>query len=164
MPAVKDSITMNVNTTRFGQVQVEEARVIHFPKGLLGFSKYQDYVLIESGDEGRPEEESFFWWLQSVDLPDLAFVVTDPSLFVSTYKVPIHAEQMLGLGIESIDQAQVFVVVNKREHMLTGNLQGPLVINVGQRRGEQLDLSDRRFTTRVPLLEIRTAVPQAASA
>lgn len=154
---------MRINTTRFGEVEVEDARVIHFPKGLLGFGKYKDYVLIESGDDNAAEE-SFFWWLQSVDLPELAFVVTDPCLFVSTYKVPIHAEQMQGLGLESIDDAQVFVIVNKRDHMLTGNLQGPLVVNVGERVGEQLVLSDRRFTTRVPLMEIRTAVPQAASA
>jgi flagellar assembly factor FliW len=131
---------------------------------MLGFSKYQRYVLIESGDITRPNEQSTFWWLQSADLPDLAFVVTDPSLFVPTYKVPIHHDQMAALGIQSIDEAQVFVVVNKRDNLLTGNLQGPLVINVADRVGEQLVLSDRRFTTRVPLIELPSAVPQLASA
>ncbi|MEM1108308.1 MAG: flagellar assembly protein FliW [Planctomycetota bacterium] len=157
---------MKIQTTRFGEVEVEDSRVISFPKGLLGFPKYRDYVLIESGDQTRPEEESNFWWLQSVDLPELAFVVTDPTLFVSTYKVPIHPEQMLGLGLSSIDDAQVFVIVNKRGHVLTGNLQGPLVVNVGSRCGEQLVLSDRRFTTRVPLIEIQQQqeAPAAMSA
>lgn len=153
---------MNIQTTRFGEVQVEDTRVIRFPKGLLGFPKYQDYVLIESGDQDRPNEESNFWWLQSISLPELAFVVTDPTLFVSTYKVPIHAEQMLGLGLGSIDDAQVFVIVNKRGNVLTGNLQGPLVVNVGSRCGEQLVLSDRRFTTRVPLVELQQEAPVAA--
>ena len=155
---------MKIQTTRFGEVEVEDTRVIRFPKGLLGFSKYQRYVLIESGDAARPNEDSTFWWLQSVDLPELAFVVTDPALFVSTYKVPIHAEQMQALGLNSIDDAQVFVIVNKRDQVLTGNLQGPLVVNVGSRCGEQLVLSDRRFTTRVPLMDIRTPEPQAIPA
>lgn len=155
---------MKIQTTRFGEVDVEEARVIRFPKGLLGFSKYRDYVLIESGDSTRPNDDSYFWWLQSADLPELAFVVTDPTLFVSTYKVPIHAEQMQSLGLDSIEDAQVFVIVNKRDHALTGNLQGPLVVNVGSRCGEQLVLSDRRFTTRVPLMELRTPVAEAIPA
>ncbi|MEM9420786.1 MAG: flagellar assembly protein FliW [Planctomycetota bacterium] len=155
---------MKIQTTRFGEVQVEDTRVLNFPKGLLGFPKYQDYVLIESGDQTRPNEESNFWWLQSIDLPELAFVVTDPTLFVSTYKVPIHPEQMLGLGLSSIDEAQVFVIVNKRGNVLTGNLQGPLVINVASRCGEQLVLSDRRFTTRVPLIELHQDAPAAMSA
>ncbi len=143
---------MIVNTSRFGKVEVDDQRVITFPKGLLGFPRYKRYVLIE------PSEENYFFWFQAVDAPDLAFVVTDPSLFVPTYKVPIKAEQMRELGIESLDQAQVLVIVNKRQELLTGNLQGPLVISVANKLGEQLVLSDRRYTTRVPLVELTSNV------
>ncbi len=143
---------MIVNTSRFGQVEVSDERVLTFPKGLLGFPRFKQYVVLESGDD------SYFYWLQSVDAPDLAFVVTDPSHFVPTYRVPIKADQMHELNIESVDQAQVFVIVNKRDNMLTGNLQGPLVISVANKFGEQLVLSDRRYTTRVPLIELTSAV------
>ncbi len=148
---------MIVNTSRFGSVQVDDERVIDFPKGLLGFPKYQRYVLIQPGDD------SYFYWLQSVDMPDLAFVVTDPALFVQGYEVPLKADQMQELGISAVDEAQVFVIVNKRGNVLTGNLQGPLVVHTAERRGEQVVLSDRRFNTRVPLLELGGA-QQAASA
>jgi flagellar assembly factor FliW len=148
---------MLIKTSRFGEVDVDQTRIISFPKGLLGFPKYKQYVLIEAG------EESYFWWLQSIKLPDLAFVVTDPSMFVPTYKVPLKPEQMREMGIVSLDEAQVFVIVNKRDQLLTGNLQGPLVIHCEKRVGEQLVLSDRRFTTRVPLIELGSAV-HAASA
>lgn len=151
---------MLINTSRFGQVDVDESRIITVPKGLLGFPSYKRYVLLEAGDD------SYFWWLQSVDVPDLAFVITDPSLFVPTYRVPLREEQMQQLGMESIEEAQVFVIVNKRDNVLTGNLQGPLVIHVNNRVGEQLVLSDRRYTTRVPLIETGVAQPsmKAASA
>ena len=148
---------MLIKTSRFGEIDVDETRIISFPKGLLGFPKYKQYVLIEAG------EDSYFWWLQSIELPDLAFVVTDPSMFVPTYKVPLKPEQMQEMGIGSLDEAQVFVIVNKRDQILTGNLQGPLVVHCGKRVGEQLVLSDRRFTTRVPLIELGSAV-HAASA
>jgi flagellar assembly factor FliW len=148
---------MLIKTSRFGEVDVDQTRIISFPEGLLGFPKYKKFVLIEAG------EDSYFWWLQSIELPDLAFVVTDPSLFVPTYKVPLKPEQMQEMGLESLQEAQVFVIVNKRDQVLTGNLQGPLVIHCGKRVGEQLVLSDRRFTTRVPLIELGTAV-HAASA
>ena len=143
---------MVVNTSRFGKVEVDDQRIITFPKGLLGFPRFKRYVLIEPG------EDNYFFWFQSVDAPDLAFVVTDPSLFVPTYRVPIKAEQMRELGIESLEEAQVFVVVNKRQNVLTGNLQGPLVISVTNKLGEQLVLSDRRYTTRVPLVELTSGV------
>jgi len=148
---------MLIKTSRFGDVDVDQTRIIEFPKGLLGFPKYKRFVLIEAG------EDSYFWWLQSIELPDLAFVVTDPSLFVPTYKVPMKPEQMQEMGLESLQDAQVFVIVNKRDQVLTGNLQGPLVIHCGKRVGEQLVLSDRRFTTRVPLIELGAPV-HAASA
>lgn len=146
------TLSMLIETSRFGQIEVDAERVITFAKGLLGFPAYQRYVLIETG------EDSYFWWLQSVETPDLAFVVTDPSLFVSSYRVPIRQEQMGELGLDGIDDAQVFVIVNKRDNVLTGNLQGPLVVNCRNHVGEQLVLSDRRFTTRVPLVELGSTV------
>ena len=148
---------MQLTTSRFGTIEVDDDRMITFDKGLRGFSKYQRYVLIQ------PSDESYFYWLQSVDAPELAFVVTDPSLFVDGYEVPLKSEQMEEMGLASLDEAQVLVIVNKRGSVLTGNLQGPLVIHATQRTGEQLVLADRRYNTRVPLVELGSA-SKAASA
>src|SRR5688500_3623895 len=109
---------MIVIASRFGQVKVSDDRLINFPKGLLGFPGQQRYVLIQTNDEG------YFFWLQAVDTPDLAFVVTDPTLFVPEYNVPIRPEQMAELGLHGMDDAQVLVIVNKRGNTLTGNQIG----------------------------------------
>lgn len=143
---------MIANTTRFGQVQIDDRRVVTFPAGLLGFASYKRYALLQ------PEEDSYFYWLQSVEAPGLAFVVTDPRWFVPTYKVPFKREQMVELGLTTLSEAEVYVIVNKYNNVLTGNLQGPLVINVSKRIGQQLVLSDRRYTTRAPLIEIEMPV------
>jgi flagellar assembly factor FliW len=147
---------MKVKTSRFGEVEVDEQRLIEFPKGLLGFPKYTRYVLIQ------PNEEGYFFWLQSVDAPELAFVVTDPAIFVPDYEVPLKPDQLAELGADDPSEVQVLTIVNKRGSVLTGNLQGPLVVHMHRRVGEQLVLADRRFSTRVPLLELGSA--QAASA
>jgi len=147
---------MEVRTTRFGVVHVAEDRVIHFPKGLLGFTNQSRFCLLEPG------EDACFFWLQSVDEPSLAFVITDPSLFVPEYSVPIRPEQMIELKLNKLEDAQVFVIVNKVDTTLTGNLQGPLIINTLTRTGEQMVLAEKRWTTRHPLVKVANQQTAAA--
>lgn len=149
---------MIVRTTRFGDVEIAEDRIITFPKGLLGFSGSKQFCLLE------PSEDACFFWLQAIDDPSLAFVVTDPSQFFEDYSVPIRQEQMSELGMQSLEDAQVFVIVNKVDHCLTGNLQGPVVINTMNRVAEQFVLSERKWTTRHTLIELKSNVPVAMSA
>lgn len=148
---------MDVRTTRFGVIQIAEDRVITFPKGLLGFPNARRYCLLEPG------EDACFFWLQSLDEPGLAFVVTDPSLFVGDYSVPIRQEQMDELKLAKPEDAQVFVIVNKVDQSLTGNLQGPLVINTLTREGEQFVLAEKRWTTRHPLMKVGETVRAATA-
>ena len=148
---------MQVRTTRFGTIEIAEDRVITFPKGLLGFAEFKRYCLLE------PADDACFFWLQSLDDPSLAFVVTDPSFFVQEYSVPIRDDQMMELKLPKLEDAQVFVIVNKIDQSLTGNLQGPLVVNTLTRSAEQFVLAEKRWTTRHPLMHLgeparRTAV------
>lgn len=142
------SSTMIIETSRFGPMDVDEQRLITFEQGILGFPDHHDYALIQAG------EGSGFFWLQAVDRPDLAFVVCDPRLFVADYSVPIRQEDLADLAVAGPEEAQVFVIVNKLDDLLTGNLQGPLVIGVKRRLGRQLVLSDKRYTTRHTLMRL----------
>ncbi|MEM8834732.1 MAG: flagellar assembly protein FliW [Planctomycetota bacterium] len=139
---------MEVQTTRFGTIEIAEDRVIEFPKGLLGFNEHKRYCLLQ------PNEEACFFWLQCLEDPSLAFVVTDPTLFVKEYSVPIRGEQMEGLRLDDVSDAQVFVIVNKVGDALTGNLQGPLVVNTMARIGEQFVLAEKKWTTRHELVRL----------
>jgi len=149
---------MEVRTTRFGVIEIAEDRVITFPKGLLGFNQHTRYCLLEPGDD------ACFFWLQSLDDPALAFVVTDPSLFVADFSVPIRQEQMEELNLSRLEDAQVFVIVNKVDQHLTGNLQGPLVVNTLSRQGEQIVLAEKRWTTRHPLVRVASSAAAAVPA
>jgi flagellar assembly factor FliW len=139
---------MIIETSRFGGIDVDDQRFLNFPKGLLGFPDDREYALIQTG------ENSAFYWMQAVHRPELAFVVCDPRMFIADYKVAIKAEDLAHIGLSDNSGSQVFVVVNKVEDTLTGNLQGPLVINVATRVGKQLVLSDKKYSTRATLMKL----------
>ena len=149
---------MIVQTSRFGSVEVDQSRVISFARGILGFPKYRDYVLIE------PEPDSTFYWLQSVDAADLAFVVTDPLLFVPDYQIPLREETRQELAITDLSEANVLVIVNKVADTLTANLQGPLVIHAQTRAAAQIVISEKKYQTRHPIMQLQRAGKPAASA
>jgi len=147
---------MELRTTRFGTIEIPDDRLITFPDGLLGFGAMKRYCLLE------PNDDACFLWLQCADEPSLAFVVTDPCLFVPDYAAPIRADQMEDLALERLEDAQVLVIVNKVDDALTSNLQGPLVVNAATRVGAQLVLADKRWTTRHHLVALQS--PSRATA
>lgn len=148
---------MEVRTTRFGTVEIAEDRVLTFPKGLLGFQQHKRFCLLQ------PNDDACFFWLQCLDDPALAFVVTDPNQFFPEYAVPVRSEQMEDLRLQRLEDSQVFVIVNKIGPLLTGNLQGPLVVNIVDRVGEQFVLAEKKWTTRHELMTLGKAA-QAVSA
>ena len=149
---------MKLETTRFGTVNVDETRLITFSAGLLGFVAHKTYALLQ------PDANGAFLWLQSVETPELAFVVTNPTLWVKGYQIPIRREQMDELGLESLDGAEIFVIVNKYDRSLTANLQGPLVVNTANRRGMQIVLAEKRWTTRHEIVQLEMKESSSAGA
>ena len=147
---------MEIDSTRFGRLVIDDERVMTFPNGLLGFPDHARYALIQTG------EENYFFWLQCVDEPNLAFVVTDPSIFFKDYEAPVREETRTELSVTDPSTVQCFVICNKVGDWLTGNLLGPLVINVRNRKGSQIVLTDKKWTTRQPLLKLQPEPVQLA--
>jgi flagellar assembly factor FliW len=149
---------MEIQTSRFGVLSVDEQRIIQFRQGLLGFPNHKRFALLQTGTE------KCFFWLQCADDPNLAFVVADPHLFFKDYDVPIRPETMQELEMADPGFAQVLVICNKVEQWLTGNLMGPLVINAANCLGQQVVLTEKKWTTRQPLLRLQSEMPLAKSA
>src|SRR4051812_29113775 len=149
---------MEIETTRFGRLTVDDERIITFPRGLLGFPDRTRFALIQTGDE------NYFFWLQAVEDPNLAFVVTDPSIFFKDYEVPVREETQTDLELTDPAASQVFVICNKVDEWLTGNLLGPIVVNAANRLAQQVVLTEKKWTTRQPLLKLQAEVPLAKSA
>jgi flagellar assembly factor FliW len=136
-------------------MDVDDQRIMTFPNGLLGFPSFTRFALIQTG------QENYFFWLQSVDEPNLAFVVTDPTLFFRDYQVPVREEMAQELQLADPSHLQVFVICNKVGEWLTGNLLGPIAVNARTCLGQQIVLTEKKWTTRQPLLRLEMEIPLA---
>jgi flagellar assembly factor FliW len=66
--------------------------------------------------------------------------------------------------MDDVEHAQVFVICNKVDEWLTGNLLGPIVVNAANRLAQQVVLTEKKWTTRQPLMKLNQEVPLARSA
>ena len=146
---------MKVQTTRFNEIEVNEKDILFFPNGLIGFPDVKKYVIVDHPGEGP------FKWLQSVDDPQRAFVITDPLIFFPEYKVAVHAEHLSEIKVDNPEDGIVVVilVVPGDPWRITANLQGPVVINAKERLGMQMVLNDPVYTTKHTLFQ-KEEVPQ----
>lgn len=129
-PAVLPAKTRN-----FGSIEVRSDQIISLEPGLLGFTQYHRYVLIEH------HQEAPFLWLQCLDKSDLAFVVIDPRYLLSDYQPGPPAQIMRDLGAESPEDLKFLVILTippGKPQDMTANLMGPVVINLRTRQGRQL--------------------------
>jgi flagellar assembly factor FliW len=131
---------MRVNTRAYGEVDVDERQQVHFPGGLLGFEKFSDYVLMDA-------RQKPFIYLQSLEVPELAFILIDPFLFRPDYALDVGDEVLQEIGVTNPEDAVVFAIVTAPADgsPITANLMGPVIISKTSRKGMQAVLADPRW-------------------
>ncbi len=115
--------------TRFGEVEYDENKLLHFPSGLVG--------------------------LPNLD-PQMAFVLTDPTNFFLDYRVLPEKEDRDMLQIKEGDECLTLVVVTVPEDLnITLNLAAPILYSPDKNRAIQVILDDANkkdiWSTRTPL-------------
>ena len=137
---------MALETTRFGELEIDTETVISFPDGLPGFPDVRGVVLIEVSDE-QP-----FYWLQDVDRGDLAFLAVVPWEYFPNYELALSDEDERALEVTDPTDLLVLtlVTVDRDVPLVTANLLGPIVINQAKRLARQTVL-DGDHSTRTPL-------------
>ena len=143
---------MQIKTTRFGTIDIEEEKIIKMPSGMLGFPDKKTFIILQH------QENSPFFWYQSVDDPGLAFVITDPFLFIPDYKIDLEVtlKEMLWNGDGNDRDLNLFIVVNiprGMAHKMTGNFIGPILVNEKVYQAVQIVLSNSPFTHKFPLFK-----------
>src|SRR5262245_2043304 len=127
---------MNISTTRFGSLSIEEGDVLTFVDGLIGMEDCRRWVLL--GDAENPA----LGWLQSLDRPEVALGVVSPRRFVPDYQVRVARREIQPLGLANPQDAQVLVIVSHVGGSLSLNLKAPLVVHVAERLGRQIVARD----------------------
>jgi flagellar assembly factor FliW len=151
---------LTINTTRFGEIQIDESRIVTFVSPILGFEELDKYVILDHA------EDSPFKWLQSLEKEDLAFVVTNPKLFGIHYEFVISDETAAKLELTSADDALVLNIVNippEDPAKMTANLLGPIVIHQHTRKAMQVVLNDTNFSTKTRLISDELLSPPSSS-
>ncbi|KJR43603.1 Flagellar assembly factor FliW [Candidatus Magnetoovum chiemensis] len=119
-------------TSRFGHLEIETDRVITFPEGLLGFPKLKRYLLLDHKD-------TVIKWLQSIDDPDVAFIVVEPAHLFPDFTVNIdHTTKELLEINENNDGIVVMLIIRVENDKVIANKNGPLVFNANLMRGIQM--------------------------
>jgi flagellar assembly factor FliW len=144
---------VKVATKAYGLIDVDSRQKIAFPRGLIGFESFRDYVLLDA--ERQP-----FYWLQSADVEQVAFILINPFLFRPDYEVNINNEDLADIEIDSPEKALIFSIVTIPADggPMTANLQGPLIINRDTRAGKQAMLTDPRWKTKHDIMAELAAV------
>ncbi|HYO23940.1 MAG TPA: flagellar assembly protein FliW [Lacipirellulaceae bacterium] len=127
---------MDVTTSRFGKLQAPPSDILHFEQGLIGLRECRRWIVLADA------ENPALGWLQCLDDAEMALAVVSPRRFVPDYQLRVSKQDLAPLGLASVRDAQVVVIVSRHAEGLSLNLRAPLVINVASRRGRQVVAKD----------------------
>ncbi len=131
-----------IENNQLGTVEIDRAKVIIFPEGLIGFEDLKNFVIIDL------EEYEPFQWLLCIDDPDITFPIISPILVSDPYEPEITREMAYNLGDFKDEDLLIYTIVTIRPELgkVTANLLGPIIINQKARLGHQVVLKDDEFS------------------
>lgn len=135
---------MLVNTKHFGEINLDESKIIEFRDGILGFEEYTKYTLLYDDESG---ERSDISWLQSLEEPSLAIPIISPFLIREDYNPVIEDELLKPLGDVSENNIVVLISITVPEDIekISANLKAPFIINSDAKLGAQLIVENQDY-------------------
>lgn len=140
--------TIIVTSTRFGDLQIEADKIITMVSPFLGFPESRRFSLLPHN------ENSPLMWLQSLDDPDLAFVVTSPAAIIPDYNPQLFdmvQDELELTDAQDLDLLVLLTIPHDHPEKMTANLLGPLAINVTKRLAKQVPLNPAEYDSRWPI-------------
>ena len=143
---------MLVRTRHFGDIDLDEDKIISFDNGILGFEDCKRYTLLFDNEDG---ERADITWLQSLDLPSLAIPVVSPFLVKENYNPEVEDELLKPLGNLGEENIVVLVSITVSEEVekITANLKAPFIINSDSRKGAQIIIENSEYEVKYHFYE-----------
>ncbi len=142
--------------TRFGEVEYNPDSLLHFPAGMIGFPTLHDFIVMPNKKEGP------LFWIQSVDEPEIAFVLTDPSNFFLNYRIIPDDNERSTLRIGPDDDCYILTVVTvPPDQKITINLAAPILFSPKTNRAMQVILENTDYQCKTPLPEVQPEKEEA---
>ena len=144
---------MKITTRVFGEIDIEESKIIHFQGGIVGFPDLTDFAIIHDAEK---DSENPIRWMQSMQEPNFAMPVMDPLAVCPDYNPTVEDEMLKPIGELNPDSILVLVTLTVPQHVkkMSVNLQAPFIINADERKAIQLIVDPDRYEVRFPIYDI----------
>jgi len=143
-----------IKTLRFGELEEDESKIIHFAQGMPAFEGEHEFVLI------LQDIESPYVFLQSVQTPELAFLMVRPFVFFPEYEFVLPdliLEQLAIVAQADMDVYTLITIPDGNIQKMTTNLLAPVIINKHNREAQQVVLEKTKYTTKHALFSEQAA-------
>ncbi|MBR5578187.1 MAG: flagellar assembly protein FliW [Lachnospiraceae bacterium] len=144
---------MRVKTRIFGEIEIDESKIIHFPSGIIGFPEMTDFAIIYDEEKGK---DAPIRWMQSLQETEFALPVMDPLLVMATYNPEVEDDYLIPLGEMKEEDALVLVTVRVPEDLqkMSVNLQAPIIINAETKKAAQIIVNTEKYPVKYYIYDI----------
>ncbi|MBC5646766.1 flagellar assembly protein FliW [Christensenella tenuis] len=140
---------MKIESTRFGEIEINENSIIRFVGGLPGFEELDRYAIIRC-DQTEPIQ-----WLQSLDDKDIAIPIVNPFILKPDYEIEVDDDDLDLIETHKEEDLVVLSIMVIPEDItkMTANLMAPLLINIKEMVGAQMMMDYKTLPIRFPAFE-----------
>ena len=144
---------MKIVTRVFGEIEIDDDKIIHFPSGIIGFPELTDFALLFDEAKGK---DTPIRWLQSIQEQSFALPVMDPLLVSGDYNPEVEDNYLVPLGKIEPDDILVLVTVTVPKDLtaMSVNLQAPIVINAESKKGIQVIVNAEKYPVKFYIYDI----------
>ena len=138
---------MRINTTRFGELEVNNDDILTFNEGILGFENLKQFFIVDPGDQ------TLILWLQSADDASTAFPIIEPKIFKPDYTIKLLPSELNSLGLDNLGGASVYTILTipKTVTDMSANLKAPIIINNKKKIARQIVLQDSKLEVKLEM-------------
>ena len=143
---------MQIKTKVFGEVTIDDDKIIDFPNGIVGFPDLVQFTLIHDEEKGKDS----IHWLQSIQEPAFAMPVIDPLLVCPDYNPEVEDELLKNIGEMQPEETLILVTVTVPKYLtkMSVNLRGPIVINAAEKKATQVIVDGDEYPVKYPIYDV----------
>ena len=144
---------MKITTRVFGEIEIDDSKIIHFPSGIIGFPEMTDFALVFDEERGK---DTPIRWLQSLQEAGFAMPVMDPLLVAEDYNPEVEDNHLIPLGEMTAEDTLVLVTVTVPKDLtqMSVNLQAPIIINADSKKATQIIVNSEKYPIKYYIYDI----------
>ncbi len=152
---------MRANTKFFGEVDIEDDKVLEFPNGIIGFENLRKFAIIYDIEKGSDVNVSY---LQSLEEPLLALPVMNPLVVMEDYNPMVEDEWLKPIGEPADEDIMVLIAMTVPTDLtkMTVNQKAPFIINTKTRQGGQIIVENTDYQVKFPIYDILQSMKEKA--